>query len=60
MNPDTKTEVVVVLNSKQYDKLEAMMPKPLDNQTVTDIQAGYLLGVQAVLAALRNGFVTGR
>ncbi len=57
---EVQTETVVVLNQKQYEKLEGQLPKPLVNQSVTDIQAGYLLGVQAVLSILRNGFVTGR
>lgn len=40
-----------------YESLEAKMAGPVVNQVTTDLQAGYMLGVQAVLKELRNGFV---
>ena len=40
-----------------YAALEARMAGPVVSQVTTDLQAGYMLGVQAVLKELRNGFV---
>jgi len=40
-----------------YEELERKVGGVVVNQVTTDLQAGYMLGVQAVLKELRNGFV---
>ena len=40
-----------------YDELERKVGGVVVNQITTDLQAGYMLGIQAVLKELRNGFV---
>lgn len=40
-----------------YKELEGKLASPVVNQVTTDLQAGFMLGVQAVLKELRNGFV---
>jgi len=49
----------------QWDQYRAIERKVAGNDalvssTTTDVQAGFQLGVQHVLAVLRNGFVSGR
>lgn len=45
------------MNADVYSKFEASLPKPIPGQSTSDIQAGYLLGVQEVLRQLREGLV---
>lgn len=45
------------LREDQYQSLEKRMVPPMVSTTTTDLQAGYALGVQAVLKELRDGFV---
>lgn len=56
--PPEIVETVTRLNPDVYRKLEDKFQSPVVSATVTDIQAGYLLGVQAVLKELRRGYVT--
>lgn len=55
-NTDTIIRSILVLNKDQYRKLEAAMPKPFVGDKTTDVQAGFQLGVQHVLHAIREGF----
>lgn len=57
MEPEPKVTEVVILNKDIYKKLEEQLPAPSPSGTTTDIQAGFLLGVQHVLKKLREGFV---
>lgn len=52
--PPAKT--VYRLERGQYNELVKKLPLPVPSDNTTDIQAGYLLGVQHVLAKLREGF----
>jgi len=45
------------LNTTAYEALEKQLGLPVPSVTTTDIQAGYMLGVQHVLVLLRKGFV---
>ena len=54
--PNAETGMVYRFNADSLVALEKQFPGALVNAQTTDIQAGYLLGVQAVLSALRNGF----
>lgn len=60
MNSD-KSVPLAVLTYDQYVALERQVPgaTTLVTHLTTELQAGYQLGVQAVLATLRNGFVSG-
>ena len=40
-----------------YAELERKVGTVVVNQVTTDLQAGYMLGVQVVLKELRNGYV---
>lgn len=51
------TKVIIRLESDQYRELARKFPTPFVNNETTAHQAGYQLGVQAVLQALREGFV---
>lgn len=53
--PPTKVVEVFRLNQLAYDELEKSLPKI--GSTANQIEAGYLLGIQLVLAKLRAGFV---
>jgi hypothetical protein len=57
--PDEKPLVVDRLSEPMYAKLESLLPKPMVQPGTTDIQAGYLMGIQHVLSVLRTGFVYG-
>lgn len=57
MEQPPKITEVVVLNKDIYKKLEDQLPAPAPTGTTTEIQAGYMLGVQYVLKKLREGFV---
>lgn len=54
---DQKQEVIV-LNPVQYAALESKLLPPSVNNVTTPIQAGFMLGVQAVLKLLREGYVS--
>lgn len=53
-----ETPVIAVhrLTKDMYAVIEKHMPRPSVGKETTDIQAGYLLGVQAVLSLLREEF----
>lgn len=51
------TTEVAVLTQVQYDKLQAVLPKPVVSGSTTDTQAAYLLGIQHALDVLRSGWV---
>jgi len=53
------TKVVVRLSAEQYQALEKHLPPPSVTNATSDLMAGYQLGVQAVLRALREGYVMG-
>lgn len=57
--PQNTTREIARLDSDTYGKLAQQFGAPIVTDKTTDIQAGYQLGVQAVLAALRHGFVIG-
>jgi hypothetical protein len=42
-----------------YENLEKALTKPFVQASTSDLQAGFMLGIQHVLAALRTGYVTG-
>ena len=48
---------VARLTEQVYNDFEKKFRPPIVTATVTEIEAGYLLGVQAVLHALRVGYV---
>lgn len=50
---------VLRLEGAVYQQIAASFGPPTVTDKTTDIQAGYQLGVQAVLAVLRHGFVIG-
>ena len=59
-NPtNTEERVIVRLDASVYEKLDRKMSQLVVNQTTTELQAGYQLGVQAVLRELRIGYVIG-
>ena len=51
--------VLVRLDRETYAALAGKFNNPVATATTTPIQAGYLLGIQDVLRALREGFVVG-
>jgi len=53
------TEQVIRLDPVQYRRLEQQLPPPVVTNTTSDLMAGYQLGVQAVLKALREGYTIG-
>lgn len=59
--PTTPPQIkeVIRLDSDTYGKLASQFGTPVVTDKTTEIQAGYQLGVQAVLAAIRHGFVIG-
>lgn len=58
MNP-TETQIIARMDYDTYSKLAASLPRPTVTDKTTDIQAGFQLGVAAVLERLREGFVIG-
>jgi len=52
--------VVTRLNQEVYEQLERKHVTFKPNSTSTELEAGYALGVQAVLKDLRAGYVTTR
>lgn len=62
MTNSVEKEVVTILERSQYDKLVQLVPggTTFVSAATTELQAGYQLGVQAVLAVLRGEFLSGR
>lgn len=54
---EAQTTEIVVLNKEQYKKLEQQLPAPTPSGSTTEVQAGFLLGIQHVLKQLREGWV---
>jgi len=52
-------QVLVRLDPTQYRRLELQLPPPSVTNNTSDLMAGYQLGVQAVLKALREGYTIG-
>lgn len=52
-------EQIVRLSPEVYKSLEAKFSKPIVTENTTAHQAGFQLGIHAVLQALRQGFVVG-
>lgn len=59
MTQPQSTKEVLRLDRDTYAALAAQFGAPIVTDKTTEIQAGYQLGVQAVLTALRQGFVIG-
>ena len=58
MTPPTEpTKVVFRLAPEVYRQLESKMYRPIVTADTTAHQAGYQLGIAAVLKELRNGYV---
>lgn len=55
----TPTREILRLDGDSYAALAAKFGPPLVTDKTSDLQAGFQLGVQAVLEALRQGFVIG-
>jgi hypothetical protein len=53
---EQKIEYVVRLRPDVYASLEKQLPRPVVTDNTSPLQAGYQLGVQAVLKLLREGF----
>lgn len=51
------TQSYARLNQEVYEALERQVGRVLVTRETTDLQAGYQLGVQAVLQLLRDGYV---
>lgn len=58
-NATVQIQYVTRLNPVIYANLAKRLPVPLVTERTTDIQAGFQLGVQAVLALLREELLTG-
>lgn len=60
---EVKEEVRIVLKVRltheEYVKLENSLERVACDHATTEIEAGYKLGIQAVLKKLRDGFVAG-
>jgi hypothetical protein len=57
--PSGKSQDVIRLTPEVYAQLERqLVPLHVDN-TTTDLQAGYQLGIQKVLRMVRDGFTIG-
>lgn len=59
-NPQPKPKealTVVRLDSDAIAALERELARPVCTNQTTAVEAGYLLGIQAALKALRNGYV---
>ena len=54
--PEQNIVTVVRLRQDVYLSLESKLPKPVVTDNTSPLQAGYQLGVQAVLKLLREGF----
>lgn len=58
-NQKSVVQVIARLEYSTYRVLEKKLTPPVVTDRTTDIQAGYQLGIQAVLKELREGFVVG-
>jgi len=55
-----EAELIVRLSPEQYRVLERrILSDVIVSDKTTDIQAGYMLGIQKVLRELREGFTIG-
>lgn len=54
---DTDNKTIIRLTEHMYIELEKKFPEPRVTDQTSATQAGYQLGVQAVLKALRIGYV---
>lgn len=59
-NPNVETQTVTRLTAEVYADLERKHNTFRPTSASTELEAGYALGVQAVLKDLRAGFVMGR
>jgi hypothetical protein len=59
MSAPTTIKEVVRLSPDQYNALEKQLPGPSAQPTAAEHHVGYLLGIQAVLLKLRQGFTVG-
>ena len=57
MTTPTQIKTIVRLNTAVYDNLVRQLPKVVVTSATTAHEAGFLLGVQAVLQKLREGYV---
>jgi len=56
----TQQEVNFRLSSEAYKQLEKqLLSDVIVSDKTTDLQAGYMLGIQKVLKVLRDGFTVG-
>lgn len=58
-NMTQEIQEVIVLTAEQYKRLEGQVTPPSVNSNTTDVQAGFMLGIQHVLKLLREGYVSG-
>jgi hypothetical protein len=56
-NSDIPVKQIVVLTPAVYQQFEASLPQPVVGERTTAEQAGFLLGIQFVLKALRTNLV---
>lgn len=55
-----KVDTIVRLSREQYEQLEkSVLSNIVVSDKTTDIQAGYMLGIQEVLRKVRIGFAVG-
>lgn len=59
-SPEPVTEVFSRMNYEVYEYFERTVSNTSVASSTTDLEAGFKLGVQHVLAKLRNGYVTPR
>jgi len=59
MNEQTTAQAFIRLDPDQYRALERQLPPPSVTNSTSELMAGYQLGVQAVLKALREGYTVG-
>lgn len=52
-------ESKIRLSKDELQALQRKLPRPAVTDQTTDLQAGYLLGIQHVIEVLRDGWVVG-
>ena len=57
--PQIKSQTMFRLSPDAYAELERKVQPPFVQNETTVLQAGYQLGIQAVLKLLREGYVVG-
>ena len=57
--PPPKVQTYARLTREVYEDLERKVGRVLVTRETTELQAGYQLGVQAVMQMLREGYVVG-